>query len=142
MRVIPRKLVCCVLAAGVCFATTEVETAFGQKSEGPPIPSKPSPAFSSPGSAAAPTPKEIVSKSTGMKLALIPAGTFQMGSSAAEVKAALQADSTFKEEYAKDEQPQHAVKISKPFYMGVYEVTQGGIRERDGDEPEFFLEDG
>ena len=125
MRVIPRRQVCCVLVVGICLAIRAVETAFGQQAESPRIPSKRPPASSSPGSAAVPTPEEIVSKSTGMKLALIPAGTFLMGSSAADVRAALQADAKFEEEYEKDEQPQHTVKISRSYYMGVYEVTQG-----------------
>lgn len=68
--------------------------------------------------------KEYVSQSSGMKFALIPAGEFRMGSGAADVLAALQADVNLKVEYLTDEQPQHPVKISKPFYMGVYEVTQ------------------
>ncbi|MEI8378597.1 MAG: formylglycine-generating enzyme family protein [Planctomycetota bacterium] len=142
MKVIPRRLFCCLLVAGVCFATTEVGTAFGQKTEAPPSPNKPSTASSTPDSAAVPAAKEITSKSTGMKLALIPAGTFLMGSSAADVKAALQADSTFMEEYAKAEQPQHKVKISKPFYMGVYEVTQGEFEKVMGRNPSSFSKSG
>ena len=142
MRVIPRRLICCLLVAGICLSTTAVETAFGQKAEDPPIPSKQSPASSTPDSAAVPTPKEITSKSAGMKLALIPAGTFQMGSSAADVKAAMQADSNFKEEYAKAEQPQHTVKISKPFYMGMYEVTQGEYESVMGTNPSWFSKTG
>ncbi len=46
-----------------------------------------------------------------MKMKLIPAGTFTMGSPAGEMCR------------RKDEVPRK-VKISKPFYMGVYEVTQ------------------
>jgi formylglycine-generating enzyme required for sulfatase activity len=87
-------------------------------------------------------PKEIVSKSTGMKLVLIPSGTFLMGSSAADVKAAMQADSSFTEEYAKREQPQHSVKISRPFYMGVYEVTQGEYESVMGTNPSRFSKTG
>ena len=47
-----------------------------------------------------------------MKLALIPAGKFTMGSPAGE------------KDRFKEEGPQHEVTISKPFYMGVYTVTQ------------------
>ena len=47
-----------------------------------------------------------------MKLALIPAGKFMMGSPETE------------KDRGKDE-TQHEVTISKPFYMGVYEVTKG-----------------
>ncbi len=47
-----------------------------------------------------------------MKLVLIPAGSFVMGSPASE-KGRL-----------KIEGPQHGVRISRPFYMGIYPVTQ------------------
>ena len=57
------------------------------------------------------TQKQIVN-SIGMRLVLIPAGGFVMG--------------TPKEEKDRrpHEGPQHALQITKPFYMGVYEVTQ------------------
>jgi formylglycine-generating enzyme required for sulfatase activity len=47
-----------------------------------------------------------------MRLVLVPAGKFMMGSPATEAGR------------SGDEGPQHEVTISKPFYMGVYEVTQ------------------
>ena len=50
--------------------------------------------------------------SVTMKLALIPAGKFTMGSPDSEEYCGI------------DEVPQRVVTISKPFYMGVYEVTQ------------------
>ena len=80
-------------------------------------------------------PKLITSSSTGMKLTLIPAGTFQMGSSAADVHAYLKADSKFKVEHLKPELPQHPVKISQPFYMGVHEVTQDEYEKVVGSNP-------
>jgi len=46
-----------------------------------------------------------------LKMKLIPAGTFTMGSPK-------------EEEHRRDDEVQHEVRISKPFYMGVYEVTQ------------------
>jgi len=46
-----------------------------------------------------------------MKLRLIPAGTFTMGSARDE-------------KCRRDDEVQHQVTISKPFYMGVHEVTQ------------------
>jgi formylglycine-generating enzyme required for sulfatase activity len=52
-------------------------------------------------------PKEIVN-SIGMKLKLIPAGEFLMGSAESD-----------------DEKPRHKVTISRPLYLGVYPVTQG-----------------
>jgi len=46
-----------------------------------------------------------------MKMKLIPAGTFTMGSPADEM-------------CRRNDEVPHKVKISRPFYMGVYEVTQ------------------
>ena len=57
--------------------------------------------------------KELITNSIGMKLKLIPAGEFMMGSPADEA------------DRNNDEGPQHRVRITKPFYMGVTEVTQG-----------------
>ncbi len=51
--------------------------------------------------------------SIGMKLKLIPAGEFLMGSPDGE------------EGHEDDEGPQHRVKITKPFYIGIHEVTKG-----------------
>jgi formylglycine-generating enzyme required for sulfatase activity len=50
--------------------------------------------------------KELVN-SIGMKLKLLPAGEFQMGSAESD-----------------DEKPRHLVTISRPFYVGTYPVTQ------------------
>jgi hypothetical protein len=47
-----------------------------------------------------------------MKLVLIPAGEFIMGSPRDEKKR------------GDDEGPQHRVRITKPFYLGIYEVTR------------------
>ena len=46
-----------------------------------------------------------------MEFVLIPAGTFQMGSNDSEA--------------FEDEQPVHTVRLTQPFYLGKYEVTQG-----------------
>ena len=47
-----------------------------------------------------------------LEMTLIPAGRFTMGSPNDEIS-------------RRDDEVQHKVEISKPFYMGVYEVTQG-----------------
>jgi formylglycine-generating enzyme required for sulfatase activity len=57
-------------------------------------------------------PPRVITNSIGMKLALIPAGEFVMGSPPTEAGRNA------------DEGPQHRVTISRPFYMGVFEVTQ------------------
>ena len=61
--------------------------------------------------AASELPAEITN-SIGMKLVLIPPGEFMMGSPASEKDKDL------------DENPQRRVRITKPFYIGKYEVTQ------------------
>ena len=59
----------------------------------------------------------------GMKFVLIPPGEFMMG--------------TPKDEKGRDdnEGPRHRVKISQPYYLGTYEVTQQQWREVMGSEP-------
>ncbi len=57
-------------------------------------------------------PGQTLATSIGMKLVLIPAGQFQMGSPESDLEAY---------DY---EKPQHTVRITKPFYLGVTEVTQ------------------
>ena len=52
-----------------------------------------------------------------MKLVLIRAGNFRMGSSEPENDATA------------DEKPQHRVRITKLFYLGKYEVTRGEFRK-------------
>ena len=61
-----------------------------------------------------------------MRLVLIPAGKFMMGSPATEAGR----DSC--------EGPQHEVTISKPFYMGVFEVTQEQYEQVRGVNPSDF----
>ena len=61
-------------------------------------------------------------KGEALKLTLIPAGKFLMGSAMSAEETARLFDT--KADDHKDEHPQHRVTISKPFYMGVYEVTQ------------------
>jgi len=56
-------------------------------------------------------PGEIITNSIGMKLAYVPAGQFIMGSA------------SYDQMHQHDEH-QHAVRLSKPFFIGVTEVTQ------------------
>ena len=60
--------------------------------------------------------------SIGMKFALIPSGSFQMGSTKGD----------------SDEKPAHRIKITRPFYLGKYEVTQGQWEEVMGSNPSSF----
>ena len=63
----------------------------------------------------APASRDQITNSIGMKLRLIPAGEFMMGSPASE------------EGRSDDEGPQHRVQITKPFYAGRHEVTVGQV---------------
>ena len=65
-----------------------------------------------------------------MKLTLIPAGEFMMGSPDSDLDA------------SGDEKPQHQVRISKAFYLGVTEVTQDQYEEVMGQNPSRFTESG
>ena len=71
-----------------------------------------------------------------MKLVLIPAGKFLMGSkfSAAEVARRYRRFGGQEAHYT-CEHPLGEVTISKPFYMGIYEVTKAQFREVTGAGP-------
>lgn len=69
--------------------------------------------------------EKLLTNSLGMKLTLIPSGEFMMGSTDADIEAVLKLDAALRKKHFEDEQPQHRVRISKPFYMGVHEVTKG-----------------
>ena len=78
--------------------------------------------------------KKQVTNSIGMKLTLIPAGEFKMGSGeSAEATAAffnkMYGGHFPKVRYFKNEHPQHRVRITKPFYLGTYHVTRGQFRQ-------------
>jgi formylglycine-generating enzyme required for sulfatase activity/serine/threonine protein kinase len=61
-------------------------------------------------------PPKLIANSIGIKLRLIPAGIFLMGS-------------TDEDKDAKgDETPRHSVRITRPFYLGATEVTVGQFR--------------
>ena len=77
-----------------------------------------------------------------MEFVLIPAGEFMMGSSDADVRAALQDDSNSMKEVMKSEQPQHLVKITQPFYMESHEVTQEQYQHVMGINPSAFSKTG
>ena len=65
--------------------------------------------------------------STGMAFKYIPAGTFMMGS-------------TDSEAVFNDETPRHRVTLTKAFYIGVYEVTQGQWKAVMGMNPAYHNE--
>ncbi len=75
-------------------------------------------------------PNDAQTNSIGMRLVPIQAGSFLMGFNAAPVPAEL-----YTQAYRKngdfDEKPAHRVRISKPFLIGAYEVTNAQYEQFD-----------
>jgi len=74
-------------------------------------------------------PKELtvdLGKGVKLEMVLIPAGEFLMGSPDSDKDA------------DKDEKPQHKVRITKPFYLGKYQVTQEQWEAVMGGNPSHF----
>src|SRR5271168_4117825 len=74
----------------------------------------------------APEQAKLLTNSLGIKLVLIPAGTFQMGSAADEALHRL------------NELPSHEVAVTQPFYMAVNLVTQAQYFQVMKDNPARF----
>ena len=68
---------------------------------------------------------EVVKNSIGMELRLIPAGEFMMGSPEDELG-------------HQENETQHKVTLTRPFYVGVTEVTQAQWKAVMGDNPSSF----
>jgi sulfatase modifying factor 1 len=111
-----RLLVCLLLLLAVgCDDSTESEQPTEQ-----PQPEQPQPD---------PVPADLpvielpsITNTLAMTFKEIPAGTFMMGSPESET-------------YSEDDEHQHKVTISSPFYMQTTEVTQGQWKEVMGTEP-------
>jgi len=77
--------------------------------------------------------QKLVTNSIGMKLTLIPAGEFMMGSkeSPEELRNAFKdyADPCLWVDHFGDQYPRHRVRITKPFYLGTHHVTVGQFRK-------------
>ena len=72
--------------------------------------------------------RQIITNSIGLKLALIPAGSFWMGSPKAEARR------------SGDEGPRHEVKLTRDFSLGVYPVTQAEYQQVVGSNPSRFAD--
>jgi sulfatase modifying factor 1 len=84
------------------------------------------------GSAAAEHDK-VLANSIGVKLVLIPAGEFMMGSGEPAHDTVAYFNRTYGIDWTADryrkEHPQHRVRISHPYYFGIYHVTRGQFRQ-------------
>jgi formylglycine-generating enzyme required for sulfatase activity len=72
-----------------------------------------------------PRPGQEHKNSIGMKLIRIDAGEFLMGSTKDQIDRLVKVFPDSEREWFDHEQPQHAVKISQPFLLGMHPVTQG-----------------
>ena len=70
-------------------------------------------------------PVEVQTVKYGIKMRLIPADTFIMGSPSSE-------------SHRDSDETQHAVSLTKPFYIGIYEVTQRQWKDIMGTAPSYF----
>jgi uncharacterized protein (TIGR02996 family) len=68
----------------------------------------------------------VLVNSVGMELALIPRGSFLLGSPRGE------------KDRSPEEGPRHEVEITRPFYLGVYPVTQRQYEQVMGTNPSHF----
>ena len=82
----------------------------------------------------------VQTNSIGMKLVLIPPGEFQMGSPKELIAEELKAngDDQWYKPHLPDEGPQHRVRITRPFWLGVTDVTQGEYQRVMGANPSEF----
>ena len=71
-----------------------------------------------------------------MKLVLIPAGEFVMGSGESPAEVARKGGGEAK--WYEDEHPQRRVTLTRPFYIGVCEVTQEQYEQVMRENPSFF----
>ncbi len=69
-------------------------------------------------------PAKTITNSIGMKMLLIPAGEFMMGAAEGESHKAAR--------------PQHRVRITQPFYLSIYPVTQAEYQRMMGKNPSRF----
>ncbi len=80
--------------------------------------------------------------SMGMEFVLIPPGEFVMGSPEAERQASMEDAKAFNDTMRISgilgEEPQHRVKITRPFYLGKHEVTQAQWEALMGGNPSQF----
>ncbi len=76
------------------------------------------------------TPHKAIENSLGMRLVLVPAGEFMMGSDESPEALARDYPQYDRDRFLliSDEAPVHRVRITRPFYMGQHEVTIAQFR--------------
>ncbi len=85
-----------------------------------------------------PEPPSNFTNTLGMEFVLIPAGEFMMGSTPAEIDHVVQRSREGFRQYIEHEMPQHQARITQPFYLGKYAVTQQQWEAVMGENPSTF----
>jgi formylglycine-generating enzyme required for sulfatase activity/tRNA A-37 threonylcarbamoyl transferase component Bud32 len=81
-------------------------------------------------------PEKQVANSIGMKLTYVPPGTFLMGSTPEAIERfRKEPHFTDTAQWDQLEGPQHEVRLARPFYLGIYEVTQAEYEKIIGTNP-------
>jgi len=84
-------------------------------------------------------PLEVKTAKTGIVLRLVPAGRFTMGSPRTEQDAMVRAGVP---RGVVEDEVEHEVTLSKAFYCGKFEVTQGQWEQVMGTSPSYFMNAG
>ncbi|MFI5460111.1 MAG: formylglycine-generating enzyme family protein [Isosphaerales bacterium] len=85
-----------------------------------------------------PQPEQERTKSIGIELVRIEGGALLMGTTKDQVDQLMRLFPDIKPEWLDREQPAHLVRLSKPFYLGIHEVTQGQYEAVMGSNPSQF----
>jgi eukaryotic-like serine/threonine-protein kinase len=82
--------------------------------------------------------------SIGMRFRLVPPGEFMMGSTPEGIETALEdaVEDKLWVAYIQSEVPKHKVILTRPFYLGVNEVTQADYKKVMGWNPSYFAPTG
>ena len=83
-------------------------------------------------------PTKKLTNSIGMILVRIEPGSSQMGTTKEQIDQLLRLFPDSKREWFDDEQPQHPVKITRPFFLGTHPVTQCQYKAIMGSTPSRF----
>ena len=85
-----------------------------------------------------PPPEGKWTNSLGMTFVRIEPGSFLMGSTKAQIEELLRLFPNSRRELFDGEQPQHPIKMTWPYTLGIYQVTQGQYQAIMGGNPSHF----
>ena len=123
-----------VVSPGVGFRSAESKPVSSQTRLEPSKAIEPSQAPN----AAQPQPQRVLTNCIGMKLVRIEQGELAMGTTDAQFNKLAELFPDTDRSIFNEEQPRHSVRITRPFYLGKHEVTQGEYQAVMGENPSEF----